>query len=233
VAIFIGVLTGILAAILGWVGAQSLLSPRIGWSEGISKLPHPSSPCGWNYRVKVMNIGWFRAVVDLRLQAYVVVQGLDPSRKATWLWIPLPLSMNGASSLFPGADRLAALQLDVLPTHITRRLTDYGFDSVASDPSRTLEGLLTLNSTAYLFVSALGNDGWTGSLHYRRSVRYTVNDIREVTFDSSGDDYYGRLVRGWHSWWRRRRQRTVLRRHHTSIKRHRALRFKESRQARP
>jgi hypothetical protein len=181
VTIFIGILLGLLTAIVGWLITQSLVSPRIGWSEGISKVKTASAPSGYQYRIKLENIAWLRPVLDLRAEAVVVAKGLDPSRSTTWARIRLPLSFADVPRLLPGQTRVASIEVDSITANMRTRLRAYGYKDLADNDGRTLEDLLELPS-AHLIITLLGDDGWTGATHYRESPRYRLSDIRSAYF---------------------------------------------------
>ncbi|MDX6287664.1 MAG: hypothetical protein QOG53_3149 [Frankiales bacterium] len=224
VDLIIGAGLGLLTSVVAWVITQAFVSPRVDWSQGISKIQSPNSAAGFIYRIKVQNVGWLRSINDLRLYGSVLAKGLDPGRPQTWTRIRFPLSVEDVASLPPGGTRLAAIRLEAMTPQMQRRLRDYGYDEIADNEARTLEQLFALQEKSYLVFGLLGSDGWTGVRHYRESPRYGPDDIRRAYFTLKLDGY-SRVVA------RLRRQllalqrRTRLIRHRRALRRHATLRF--------
>ena len=186
--VLVGILIGLSTSMISWIGIQICLRPRLRFGQGVSAFASDHQASGFWYRIKLQNSSWLRSIVDLQLNAYVRVYGLDPQRPKKWTRIPLNMSVEGVPNLAPGENRVAALSTDDLTAATVARLKDYGFKDLADNPKRSLRDLMELGADndekhkTQLIVQALGSDGWSGSEYFVASPSYHIGDIKSRNF---------------------------------------------------
>lgn len=196
----LGIAVGIGTNLIAWWILFHAIVPKIRFSSSISKTrisTEPSDKSGYRYRVKFENAGR-RAIVDLEVNARVVVSGIGTYAKTTTQWALLPLSPNG--DLRYRIPRLRPVKPGKKLRHIIRFYLNAGveFLSPSMFPSEIyrkvqrkrllLEDLMQLGDSSYLEVEVFGYDQFSGARKYFRSKLYRLDDIVEGPFDRDGLD---------------------------------------------
>lgn len=183
----------------------------------ISKRISLSADNGFTYRVKCKNVSWVRPITNIRLEAHVVIRGLDPDRPKTTIRLRLATSTSDVLQLLPGATRLVTIDPSSITPYMQRRLSDLGALDEPLD-LLTLERLLELGTRADLVCGALAHDSWTGRQRFCQSHDYTLNDVVLADFETRRAKPVERLMsvrNAVRSFRRGRRRRWVERRHPT------------------
>lgn len=228
-AVLVGIIVGFITTGLLWFVTRYLLAPRLYWSPEISKRPSASTPSGHIFQVKVKNVSRMRAIANIRMEAYVVVKGLDPEARGNSTRISLGISAAEITALFQQGNRLFAINTEDLTSFIARRLCDYGKEAIVHNSARSLDELLDLGSDGYFYVAALMTDASTGVEHYRESDRYTASDIHAYRFEAD-EGKFNEEVRNLGD---KARKAVRRRRRRASRKRHRTLLLNRSRPTMP
>jgi hypothetical protein len=95
----VGFVLGLLASLIGWWAIALWLTPRLEVSR-LNRIPQDVAlhPCGYRYRIKLVNRSRHYAVGDLTLHARLVIRGLDENRPEVQTSISLPV---GTDTPFP------------------------------------------------------------------------------------------------------------------------------------
>jgi len=95
-----GFILGIVASLIAWAAIAWSLVPRLQISK-LNRHPDPSYAVGLRYRIKVRNASWYWAIGDLRVDARLVIKGLDINHPNNRTSLVLPVA-DGA--VFPALD---------------------------------------------------------------------------------------------------------------------------------
>lgn len=194
ISILIGLLTGILTALIAWWILFHCIIPRIHFSSSISKTPTQDDKSGYRYRFKLENAGR-RSIIDVELMARLRIKGLLADYPNNWEVINIPLGANGRRYKIPRilpirrrrvryimrlyVNRVDEFREPIYPEHIRRK---------AEKQSLLLEDILSLGSQATLQIHAFGYDEFSGARKLFISKFYTIHDIKEGPFEEKGLD---------------------------------------------
>jgi hypothetical protein len=189
-----GLLIGILGSLIAWWILFRLISPKLIFSERISRAKADDEPGDLAYRVRFENSGR-RAIIDLSIKAILRIRGLNPLRPSNWETTYLPVSFEGDFPyVFPnrekGNRRIIRIRVKkknefertVYPTEIREK---------ARDRSLTLDDLLSIGTQATVQLIALGSDSFSGARKAFFSPGYTRNDIVSHPFWDTSPEVEG------------------------------------------
>lgn len=183
-----GVAGGLLTAVIAWVLVHWVWTPTILWSEKIGIRPRAAGDVRRDFRVKMKNASRIRRVVDIRVQAYVTIGGLEQLGKDTLLIVRLRASAEDVAHLYPQQNRVITLELGELTPVAERRLREVGKQSFLDLKDPSLRDYFRINpGRVKLRFVALVVDGLTGVLHVRESKAYTEEDLQYGPFADETD----------------------------------------------
>jgi hypothetical protein len=223
-AVLLGVGIGLVAAVVAWIFTRSLFAPRLAWSQGISRQNSDSEESASTYRIKLRNFGWLRSILELRLRAVVIIPVPQP---VAVIRIPLQISIERIDYVYPGEVRVGSLDATQLSNRSLQLLESAGFIGLARNHRRTLDDLLRAHTKAFLIVTALGLDGWSGAQHLRLSPHYTSADVVSLPFIGKEARSDEGVLRRFQRWLVARRKRTRTARHNRRVNRFKNLQFSD------
>jgi hypothetical protein len=97
--VLLDIIIGLLLGLASWWIVARAVTPRIWISPDISKLPDESGNATFRYRVKVFNLKKLplpkKPAIDLRIDAYLSIRGIDPNRPKDWYRMTIPVGNTG------------------------------------------------------------------------------------------------------------------------------------------
>jgi hypothetical protein len=185
--LLIGVGLGLLTSLVGWWIVARALTPKLGLSADISKLPDEAGKAPWRYRVKVANLPrWWLPdwpTLDLRISASLRIKGLR--EKTTWSYFDVPIGFSGDVAY---VDRNHIFRLRIYDISSEREnfmLLPINVQHAIKGGDVTLEDLLCLGHRADLRVVMSAAHGYTQA---RRAVlrTYTLKNVVCGPFNRQG-----------------------------------------------
>lgn len=180
--VLIGILVGLAASMIAWIASRIFVSPRLGWSLGISKTRNSASRSGYTYRVKVKNLSWTRSILDLRIKGVVLIPALRNGERNGYKRIRVSVSIREIDYFGPNASRTGFLKVEALSARTREVLKAEGLDGLAMNPEPTVEDVLRSRDGARLVFTAVGSDGWSGRARGHVSPRYVPSLIHDAPF---------------------------------------------------
>lgn len=180
---------GVAASTLSWLAIARSLTPRLDVSP-LSRLPSSDEPCGYRYRIKIVNRSWLWDAADVAIHARVVLRGLNSERptNTTSLRIriddPFPVLTSRRHQVLPGdRSRVYGLHVHDLSGDGAERLSD---STKARLTSRTItaEELMQEGSGEGFIRLAVTASHARSGLRRTYAYRVTAGDIEEGEFES-------------------------------------------------
>lgn len=188
-SILIGVFTGIIASSIVWWYLFHVLTPKIEFSEKISKIPSEDRGCRFLYRIKFHNARK-RIVINLILKLTIVLP--DFPKKGTNVLYNIPLGAGHITHLFSIHEkgRVRRITLFMLDTEeFTKIFESRNFSDkihqLAQEKKLSLEDLFDITDNSFIRMSIIATDSVSGSTKLFLSKKYYKNDIVFGNFDES------------------------------------------------
>jgi hypothetical protein len=186
---------GVVASLVAWAVIAWSLVPRLQVSRP-NRYPDPSHPVGQRYRIKLRNTSWFWAVGDLRVDARLVIVGLDANQPRNRTSLVLPVAEGEAFPALESAGlpwrraphvdaertftfRIAEMRgggLRRLPKSVRERLGDRSLDDL-------LEALQQVGHECYFRLAVSATHGLSG-VRRTRTVRVRIDDFETGEFET-------------------------------------------------
>ena len=191
VSLGVGFIAGLVASVLAWWAVALAFTPRLKVSVLNRFEQEPEiAPCGFRYRIKLINRSRHYAATDLSIHARLVVKGLDPLRPTTQTAISFPvgepfpypvLEARRRGAPFEDSERVYSLHIHELRGAALVRLPD-PIRSRLEDRSITLEELLDMGSDAFIRLAVSACHSRSG---FRRTYpcKFRMGDIEEGSFE--------------------------------------------------
>lgn len=191
--VVISTVTGVLASYFVWWLTFKYLTPKIKFTDSISKLPTNENNSGFRYRFKFENCG-SRNMIDVDVIVRLRIRGLRPNFGNNWEVIYLPTSsmeyqklaivrpigkpLKGHKSLRP--------VFEIKPylcEYFETNLFSKSIREKAVNQSLSLEDVLNEGIEANLQVLILGYDQYSGARKFFESRVFGLSDIQEGYYD--------------------------------------------------
>jgi hypothetical protein len=180
--VLIGILVGLAASAIAWIASRIFVSPRLGWSLGISRTRNAASTSGYTYRVKVKNLSWTRSILDLRIKGVVLIPVLRHGERHGYKRIRVSISIRDIDYFGPNASRTGFIEIEELSPRTREVLKLEGLTELSTNFEPTVEDVLRSRDGARLVFTAVGSDGWSGRARGHVSPSYEPSLIRDAPF---------------------------------------------------
>jgi hypothetical protein len=193
--ILISTVTGVLASFAVWWYTLKYLTPKIKFSNSISRLPTEHNDSGYRYRFKFENSG-SRNIIDAEVIVRVRIKGLRKEMSGNWEVVYLPISSMEYQ-------KLAIIRpvsrpfLDMRPLRPVFEIKGYACDyfenslfslairQKAAAKSLSLDDILSIGNDANLQVLLLAYDEFSGARKFFESPLFTKADIKNGYYEKN------------------------------------------------
>jgi hypothetical protein len=172
------ILIGLALAVVGWLVARRLLTPRVLFSPQ-ALLPGRRAAESQGVRIKIKNTSCFREINSLQLTARFRIRGLVPSRPNTWQIIDLPVRPPNVPRLTPRANRIVMVTCDGMEKRFYKLLKEH--NPVPKRCNIAVTDLFKLGYKSELLLAIQCTDGWTGTT-VLRTYMYRNSDLVRGVF---------------------------------------------------
>ncbi len=214
---FPDIIIGLALALVGWIVAQRLLTPRLLFARMVC-LPRRDAADQQSVRIKFKNASWYREIHSLQIVTRIRIKGLNPSRPEVAHFVDLVPETATVAVVKPQGNRVirtsARSLSDTSFLLIRRFIPSFNVDR----DKVTIHDLLCVPRTEVtLMVQIECTDPWSGTTTVR-THEYRASDVVDGDFVVS-KNRWTRMVMATHRW----RERLAQRTHRIQTRLHREL----------